>query len=353
MTPESIGFRELTHSRRGGLESCCAEFLAEKHEKPFFLVASFINPHDICYMGIDDARDHEEKAKKKEKKKKKGKVKKKDKPRSERHPELAKAMRLPSDVSESTFFERLCPPLPANFEVPTLEPEAVQTHYIEAKSFRDYMRRNWDQRQWRLHRWAYCRLTESVDAQIGVVLAALRKAGLEDQTLIVFSSDHGDMDASHRLGHKQVLYEEAARVPFLVSYKGITKPGLVDTEHLVASGLDLMPTLCDYAGIAVPPGLHGRSVRPLAEGRQPDQWRDELVVESCFGRTLCTDRFKYVVYADGRHREQLIDLATDPGEMQNLAEDPKYQGPLDEHRARLRRWVEQTGDSIARPWLAP
>ena len=94
-------------------------------------------------------------------------------------------------------------------------------------------------------------------------------------------------------------------------------------------------------------------VRPLAEGRRPEQWRDELVVESSAGRMLRTDRFKYVVYEDGRHREQLTDLVADPGEMQNLAEDPKYEAPLTDLRARLRRWVEQSGDSIARPWLAP
>jgi arylsulfatase A-like enzyme len=185
-----------------------------------------------------------------------------------------------------------------------------------------------------------------VDAQIAQVLDALRRAGLEEETVVVFTSDHGDLDAAHRLEHKSILYEEAARVPLIVSQKGVTKPGVVNDTHLVSVGLDLIPTFCDYAGIEPPDGLHGRSVRPLAEGRSVDAWRDQVVVESRAGRMIRTDRFKYVVYESGAHREQLIDLAEDPGEMVNLAEEPKYRDVLNEHRKRLRAWVEETGDEI-------
>ncbi len=105
------------------------------------------------------------------------------------------------------------------------------------------------------------------------------------------------------------------------------------------------------ARIETPAGLPGRSVRALAEGRQVDAWRDQLVVESRSGRMIRTERFKYTVYADGRHREQLVDLVADPGEMVNLAEDPKYGGTLTDHRARLHGWVEETGDQIAKPYV--
>ena len=66
---------------------------------------------------------------------------------------------------------------------------------------------------------------------------------------------------------------------------------------------------------------------------------------------LRTDRFKYVVYESGEHREQLIDLANDPGEMKNLAETPEFQDVLNDHRRRLRRWVEETDDQIAKPYV--
>lgn len=192
-----------------------------------------------------------------------------------------------------------------------------------------------------------------VDAQIGRVLEALRDAGLEEETVIVFTSDHGDLDAAHRLEHKSILYEEAVRVPLIVSHKGVTPPGTVDTTHLVSFGLDLIPTLCDYAGIDPPQGLPGRSVRALAEGRQDESWRDQLVVESRAGRMLRTDRFKYNVYESGKHREQLIDLKDDPGEMVNLAENPDYKDVLRQHRKRLRGWVEETDDAIAREYIVP
>jgi arylsulfatase A-like enzyme len=264
---------------------------------------------------------------------------------------LAEALKWPDGVSHEEFFDRLCPPLPANYEVPALEPECITTAYLGARSFREFARDHWSDEQWQLHRWAYCRLTEMADDHISKVLDALREAGLEEETVIVFTSDHGDLDAAHRLEHKSILYEEAARVPFIVSYQGVTPPGHVDTTHLISVGLDLIPTLCDYAGIDPPKGLLGRSVRALAEGRTTDGWRDYVVAESRAGRMLRTARFKYNVYESGEHREQLIDLEKDPGEVANLAQDPDYQEVLNDHRRRLRQWVEETGDDIARPYI--
>jgi choline-sulfatase len=338
MTPESLGFRNITKDERAGLARACAEFLRTPREKPFLLVASLINPHDICYMAIDDYTGAAKKAKMY--------------PRSTvERKRLAVALRLPEGVSREKFFKEMCPPLPANYEVPELEPECITEQYVRARTFRDYARRDWPDERWRLHRWAYCRLTETVDAHIAKILKALRSQGLEERTVIVFSSDHGDLDAAHRLEHKSVLYEEAARVPFIVSYKGVTRPGLVDETHLVSAGLDLIPTLCDYAGIEPPPGLPGRSVRELAAGREPAAWRDQVVVESRAGRMLRTARYKYVVYESGKHREQLTDLAEDPGEMTNLAEEPRCRDILNQHRERLRRWVEEYGDEIAKPYV--
>jgi choline-sulfatase len=187
-----------------------------------------------------------------------------------------------------------------------------------------------------------------VDREIAVVLKALRDAGLEESTAVVFSSDHGDMDASHRLEHKSVLYEESERVPLVVTWKGVTKPGLVDREHLVSVGLDLIPTLCDFAGIPAPVGLAGRSVRPLAEGRVPPApWRDTLVVEGHHCRALHTERFKYTVYGMGEHREALIDLKNDPGEMKNLASDPSCRDALLDCRKRLQAWYRDHGEALA------
>ena len=338
MTPASLGFDELTRDSRDELAARCAEFVQQKRDKPFLLVASLINPHDICYMAIDAHA------------KARGQPPLYPESKVERQC-LARALELPSGVSRAEFFARLCPPLPANFEVPALEPECVAAKFCAERGFRGYVRKHWSDEDWRLHRWAYCRLTESVDAQIGRILAALRAAGIERQTVVIFSSDHGDHDAAHRLEHKSVLYEEACRVPFVVSWPGVTKAGQVDERYLVSAGVDLLPTLCDYAGVRPPAGLPGRSVRPLAEGRDVADWRDRVVVETQFGRMLRTARFKYNLYDSGQRREQLIDLAADPGEMNNLAGKPGHFETLLAHRRRLRQSVEQLGDEIAREWL--
>ena len=183
------------------------------------------------------------------------------------------------------------------------------------------------------------------------MLDALRDAGLEDNTLVVFTSDHGDMDSAHKMEHKSVLYEEAVRVPFIMSYKGRIPTGVVDDTHLISNGLDLLPTLCDYAGITTPEGLPGRSLRPLAEGKDTKEWRDFVVAESQNGRMLRTKSYKYCIYDSGSHREQLIDLENDPGEMKNLAEIENYKDVLDKHRRLLRGWIERTGDKIAAEYV--
>jgi arylsulfatase A-like enzyme len=222
---------------------------------------------------------------------------------------------------------------------------------MEARAFRAYIRRYWSEEQWRLHRWTYCRLTEMVDAKIGSLLVALQKAGLENNTLVIFTSDHGDMDASHKMEHKSVLYEEAIRIPFILSYKGVISEGVVNNTHLISNGLDLLPTLCDYASIETPKGLSGSSIRPLAEGKPFSEWRDHIVVESQNGRMVRTDRFKYSIYDSGQYREQLIDIEKDAGEMRNLAGNKDYKEILDKHHQLLKEWVKRTGDTIGSKYI--
>lgn len=322
MSLEDMGFELLTQDVSTKLAAAAAQFLRQPQDKPFLLVTSFGNPHDICFLAQDA-----------EKQRDRATVKYGNK-------DLVEALKLPPGVTREEFFAKICPPLPANYEIPEGEPSGAKR--IPA-GFTQYVRENWTDEQWRMHRWAYARLTESVDAQIGQVLAALRAAGLEKNTLVVFTSDHGDMDASHRLEHKSVLYEESARVPFLVSWKGVTQPGGVDRAHLVSTGLDLIPTMCDFAGVPMPRELKGRSVRPLAEGKENTSWRETLVTESEGARMLRSARYKYVRYSEGS--EHLLDLDTDPGEMFNLAKDPKSAPVLAEHRRLLKEWYQQNGET--------
>lgn len=334
MTPEAIGFEYLTGDERDGLAAACARFLRQKHEQPFLMVASFINPHDICLMAIDAY------------------TKANNLPPM--YPKLeierqrvAEALALPRGVSREEFFRKHCPPLPANHAPTQGEPDALGRY----GSFRGYVRKHWTAEEWRMHRWAYCRLTERVDAEIGRVLGALRETGLDRHTVVVFSSDHGDLDAAHGFEHKSLSYEESARVPFIVSWPGHT-PCRVDTRHLVSASVDLLPTLCDYASIEAPKGLPGRSVRGLVEEGGQAGWREDVVIECGDSRAVRTSRYKYTLFEGVAPREMLIDMEKDPGEMTNLAADPAFAKVVADHRARLRRHGEQWRDEFGLSLLA-
>lgn len=326
-TPEALGFETICRDERDELAAVCADFLKRRHERPFFLVASFINPHDICYMAIRDFADDAQQA------------------RLARHSgdalrELDAALAMPPGVEREEFFARHCPPLPENFDIPTEEAEAIRR--MQARSpFKRLARERYDEDRWRLHRWAYARLTERVDAQLGRLLAALEESGAAEDTLVIFTSDHGDMDASHRMEHKTAFYNEAARVPLLIAGPGVRRCGAVESRP-VSSGLDLLPTLCDIAGAAPPAELRGRSLRPLLEGKA-GPWRELLPVESEIGRMVTDGRYKYMLYNEGARREQLVDLAVDPGEMRNAARDPGYQDVLIGLRHRLEEELPTQG----------
>jgi len=354
MRVRKLGYRNLTGNSRQGLADACAKFIKARHDpstrsassrragsgqaKPFFLFASFINPHDICYMAINAYR-----------RMRGGRsIRNIDSKTCEA---ILDRARKSDDLA--AFVEKHCPALPDNHAVPGLEPECITLKYMQARPFRRFVRDKWTEQDWRLHRWAYCRLTEMVDAKIAKLLDAVRDAGLEDNTLIVFTSDHGDMDSAHKMEHKSVLYEESVRVPFLMSFKGVIPKGKVDDRHLISNGLDLLPTLCDYAGIETPGQLPGRSVRAIPEGKskKPAAWRDHVVVESQNGRMVRTDRFKYCIYDSGKHREQLTDLKNDPGEMKNLAASPDHSAELARHRRLLADWIKKTGDRIGAKYV--
>jgi len=323
LTPEDLGFETLTRDERDGLTDTCADYLRRAHDRPFALVASFINPHDICYMAIRDFAtsnlDHLLVSK--------GETELSN---------LDAALERPPGAGEEQFFQSQCPPLPPNFEPQENEPEAIRI-MVEQRAFKKKAREQWPGRRWREHRWAYCRLTEMVDAQIGRLLDALRESGLDRDTLVVFSSDHGDHDSAHRLEHKSTPYEEASCIPFIIRPPGGLPGPMVDDTHLVSNGLDLVPTLCDYAGTDAPADLEGRSLRPIVEGARPRDWRDFVPVEGEFACMVRTDRYKYALYDEGENREQLYDLREDPHETRNAAGDAGKGPVLEEHRRLLQR----------------
>ncbi len=320
LNPLNAGYDEYFKDQREDLPTACVEFIERERDKPFLAVASFINPHDICfayraYKGIRE----------------KG-------PQSVEHL-YRQAQALSLDQ---------LPPLPANYAKPPREPDAIEKNLNpNAVTPAITMRSEYDDREWRMYRWIYCRLTEQVDMHIGQILDALQRNDLQSNTLVIFTSDHGDMDASRRLASKGLFYNESASVPFVMRYPESIVPGTVDRKHLVSTGLDILPTICDYVGIPAPESFMGRSLRPIADGNSAEQWREYVVTENHTGRMLRSERFKYCVYTVGDNRESLVDMQDDPGEMVNLASEAEYRKTLLEHRQFLQQWIEESGDNEA------
>lgn len=308
------GYDEYFKDERGELPAACLKFITKKRSRPFFAVASFINPHDICFAHL--ARNGKN---------------------------VQGVLNLHKKAS-SLPMDKL-PPLPANYAIPPNEPAAIEAHLSpKATTPSITMRKEYDKKAWRINRWIYHRLTEQVDKHIGMILDGLKDAGLEDNTLIVFVSDHGNMDASHRLASKGLLYEESVGVPLIIKYKGGIAAGQTDKKHLISTGLDILPTLCDYAGVKQPAHLLGKSLRALAEGKPVEKWRSYVASENTWSRMIRSEKFKYCVYESGDNKESLVDMENDPGEMRNLVDDPKFRDVLVKHRRLLKEWIELSDD---------
>ena len=201
--------------------------------------------------------------------------------------------------------------------------------------------------------------SENIDIQIGRVLGRLEAMGELDNTYIVYTSDHGMAIGRHGLQGKQNLYEHTWRVPFIVSGPGI-KPGTRARGNIYL--LDVLPTLCDLAGIEAPTTIEGLSFRPVLEGRQ-ETVRDVLYGVYCGGtkpgiRSIKQGDWKLIKYdvMDGAVRQtQLFNLAKNPHEFlpehqrqdalqTNLADDPKYADKRREMEALLLTQMQRLDD---------
>jgi len=314
LKPVELGFKDISDNERSELADEAAKYIKGKHDRPYFMIISFINPHDICYMAIRDYRSEDE-------------IRQLEERRTIEFRTLDQALKMPEGITKEEFYEKYCPPLPPNYEPQKGEPKAI-TSLIDRRPFRRNARDNYSDDDWRLHRWAYCRLTEQVDNKVQVILDALMESGQIGNTIILYSSDHGDMDAAHRMEHKKALYEEAANIPYLAMWKGHIPAGQVDDHHLVSTGLDLLPTICDYAGLKGVSDPRGKSLRPLFEGKDVP-WRETLGVESEIGRMVVDkDKYKYIKYDAVGIEEQLLDLNKDPYETTHFTDNPSYQKKL-------------------------
>jgi iduronate 2-sulfatase len=172
---------------------------------------------------------------------------------------------------------------------------------------------------------AYYAAISFVDAQIGRVLDAVDRLGLQDRTIIIFWSDHGYHLGEHGLWFKQSCFEEAARVPLIISLPGQKTAGQASSR--VVEFVDLYPTLAELTGLAPPENLEGASLRPLLENPAA-QWNrpafTQVQRESYPGHSVRTERWRYTEWDFGTKGTELYDHDQDPQELHNLAGDAKY-----------------------------
>lgn len=303
----AFGFENLHGHNDFGLAEAAVSFLQRKHEKPFFLVASFDNPHNIC--------------------------------------EYARKQNTPFATIEEPPLEE-CPNLPANFCVAPYDANVLS--YEREQSYRLYPTRDYTPDDWRRYLNAYYRLVETVDAEIGKLVAELDRQNLWKNTVVIFTSDHGDGAAAHRWNQKTVLYEEVVSVPFVVCLPGGKHAGKV-MPQLINNGVDLMPSICDWTGVEAPRAVQGVSFRTVAEsGDAQREHQPYVVTETFFAQTggtcgwmVRTPAYKYVLYEAGKNREMLYDMENDRGEMRNLAVEHRYKEVVKLHRELLRTWMKQ------------
>lgn len=180
---------------------------------------------------------------------------------------------------------------------------------------------------------AYYAAVAYMDFQVGRVLDELKRLGLDQNTIVVFTADHGYHLGEHDFWQKLSLHEESAHIPLLIAIPG-QQPQTIDG---LAGQIDIYPTLAELCGLPVPDFIQGKSQVPAIES--PDaKVRDEVLCMINKGKLLRTERYAYIAYSDGS--EELYDMQSDPQQYTNLAKDPQSQPAIE----KLRKQLQQAAD---------
>ncbi|MBN2450214.1 MAG: sulfatase-like hydrolase/transferase [Lentisphaeria bacterium] len=191
------------------------------------------------------------------------------------------------------------------------------------------------------------RMIKAIDDGIGRILATLTEIGQLDNTVVVFTSDNGYFHGEHRRGDKRLMYEESLRIPLVLRYPALVKPGTTISPMVL--NIDVAPTFLDLAGATIPGHMQGLSFQPLLQGRTTP-WRESFLYEYWVDLTpripdmvgVRTPDWKLVRYPGIDDLDELYDLRTDPHELHNLARDPDHAPRLTAMRAELDRLMKAT-----------
>ncbi|MBS1854799.1 MAG: sulfatase [Acidobacteria bacterium] len=192
----------------------------------------------------------------------------------------------------------------------------------------------------------------AADENVGKMFQALTDTGQLDDTAILFSSDHGFFMGEWRKYDKRFMHEPSIRVPMLVRYPRMARPG--STVDEMTTNLDIAPTFLELAGVPVPQRMQGLSMVPFLKGEKPKTWRKDWLYEYYEypgphnvrkNRGVRTDRYKFIHYYEAPEEFEMYDLREDPGELHNLYGDARHAGLAQDLRKRLEELRVETHDN--------
>lgn len=191
----------------------------------------------------------------------------------------------------------------------------------------------------------FYRTVTRADAAVGAILDELKRLGLDDKTVVIFSSDHGSLLGDHGLTGKWLMYENSIRIPLIIHDPRLDPKQAAGRRDEMVLSIDLAPTMLALAGVEAPASMQGRNVMPIVRG-EPTDWRSRFYYQHTYNTNpprspiavtegIRTQRWKYIRYPETKPVfEQLFDLETDPLERENLAPIAKHASLLAELRAR-------------------
>ena len=214
--------------------------------------------------------------------------------------------------------------------------------------------------RWKYQRYAknYLRCVRGVDDSVGQLMQTLKDLDLEENTIVVYSSDQGFYIGDHGWYDKRWMYEESLKMPLIIKWPGVTTPGSRNT--MMVQNLDYAETFLEAAACDADPQMQGRSLVPLLAGKEPEDWRKEIyyhyyefpsvhMVPRHYG--IRSERYKLMHFYQFDEWE-FYDLEADPDELVNLYDDPQYAEQVEQMKrelAALRERVEDDSDVSLAP----
>ncbi len=222
--------------------------------------------------------------------------------------------------------------------------EAWNAHYVPRnEKFRAMNLKGEELIRWKYQHYLkdYLRCIKALDENVGRLMDYLKESGLDKNTIVIYSSDQGFYNGEHGWYDKRWMYEESLRNPFIIKWPGVTKPG--SRVQQMIQNIDYAPTLLECAGIEVPKDVQGDSFKAILEGKNPTDWRQELLytyygrgahnVASHYG--IRTDRYK-LIHFQKTDEWELYDLKKDSDEMNNLYSNPEHKTKAEEMKKSLK-----------------